>query len=371
MSLLGVALDNQQKFAEADELHRQAVEKAAASPSLNAILRNYANHLLLSGDSKGARDTFLRAVALDPTDAYANLQLAQVAVKSGDGAEALQYLDHLPAQQLDLPNVAILRLVALDLAKNHAEADALLNRLAGATENDAALSGSLGLKLVQAGQFDQAEIFLTHALAPDPTNFNALYQLGVVASRAGHNERARDVLENALRRQPQNVDAMYALGFVYNALKLPEQAVRLVAQAARLAPQRADIQKLLAVTTGDLHAYDDSVAAWNRYVTLAPDDDAGRRERGFAMANIKQAEGGISDLEWYAGRHPDDPLGLFELGVSQSVNDPEKGLATLDKAIALKPDYVEARSARGALEYQQGKAEPALSDLGVRRVQTA
>lgn len=363
MSLLGVALDNQQKFAEADELHRQAMDKAAASPSLNAILRNYANHLLLSGDSKGARDIFLRALAIDSADPYANLQLAQMAVKSGNGQEALQYLDRLPAQQLDTPNAAILRLVALDLAKNRTEADALLNRLAAATENDAALSASLGMKLVQAGQFDQAETFLTHALAPDPTNYNALYQLGVVASRAGHNERARDVLENALRRQPQNVDAMYALAFVYNALKLPEQAVRLVAQAARLAPQRADVQKLLAVATGDLHAYDDSLAAWDRYVKLQPDDDAGRRERGFAMANIKQADAGLSDLEWYVGRHPDDPLGLFELGLSQSVNDPEKGMATLDKAVALKPDYVEARSARGALEYQEGKAESALSDL--------
>ncbi len=363
MSLLGVALDNQQKYAEADGLHRKAMDKAAGSPSLNAVLRNYANHLLLSGDSKGARELFLKAVAIDPSDSYANLQLAQVAVKSGNGQEALQYLERLPAEELDSPNVAVLRLVALDLAKNVAEADALVNRLAAATENDAGLSASLGLKLVQAGQFEQGEIFLTHALAADPTNFSALYQLGVVASRAGHNDRAREVLENALRRQPENVDAMYALAFVYNALKQPEQAVRLLAQAARLAPQRADVQKLLAVTTGDLHAYDDSVAAWDRYVKLQPDDDAGRRERGFAMANIKQAEAGLSDLEWYAGRHPEDPLGLFELGLSQSVNDPEKGLATLDKAVALKPDYVEARSARGALEYQLGKAEPALSDL--------
>ena len=161
----------------------------------------------------------------------------------------------------------------------------------------------------------------------------------------------------------KDVDAMYALAFVYSALKQPEQAVRLLAQAARLAPQRPDVQKLLAVTTGDLHAYDDSVAAWDRYVARAPGDDTGRRERGFAMANIKRAEGGLSDLEWYAGRHPDDPLGLFELGVSQSLNDPEKGLATLDKAVALKPDFVEARSARGALEYQQGRAEAALPDL--------
>ena len=245
---------------------------------------------------------------------------------------------------------------------NQTEADALFNRLSIATESDAALSLSLGTKLVQAGQFSQAEAFLANALAANPTSFSLQYQLGAVASRAGDNERARDILERALRQQPQNVDVLYALAFVYSALKQPEQAVRLLSQAAKAAPQRADVQKLLAVTTGDLLAYEDSVAAWDRYIALAPNDDTGRRERGFAKSNMKQAEG-IADLEWYAGRHPDDAIGLFELGVGQSVSDPDKGLATLDRAITLKPDFTDARSARGALNYQQGKAEVALADL--------
>ena len=168
-----------------------------------------------------------------------------------------------------------------------------------------------------------------------------LYEVGVVASNAGHNDRARDLLENALRQQPQNVDVLYGLAYVYSALNQSEAAVRLLAQAEKLAPQRADIHKLLAVSTSDLHAQRGiSVREWDSYVALAPNDDAGRRERGFAKANIKQAEAGMADLEWYVARHPDDPMGLFELGVSQSVNDPEKGIATLDKAIALKPDYV-------------------------------
>lgn len=360
MSLLGVALDNQKKFQEAGEMHRQAMAKV---PGSAGIASNYGNHLLLTGDAKSARDAFLKALELDPADDYSSRQLVQVALLAGNGQEALRYLDRLPAQELETPNVAILRLAALDMAGNRTEADALFRRLAAATENDANLSASLGRKLVQAGQFDQAETFLTHALAPDPANFGMLYELGVVASRAGHNERAREVLEKALRQQPQNVDVLYGLAFVYNALGQSEQAVRLLAQAAKLAPQRADLQKLLAVATGALHAYDDSVAAWERYTALAPDDDAGRRERGFARANIRQAQAGLADLEWYVARHPDDPIGWFELGVSQSVDDPEKGLATLDKAVALKPDFVDARSARGALNYQQGKAGAALPDL--------
>jgi tetratricopeptide (TPR) repeat protein len=360
LSLLGVALDNQRKFPEANEAHLGAIAKDPRSPG---FLHNYGNHFLMTGDLRGAHDIFMKLVELDPKDDYANLQLAQLALETNDAKEALQYLERLPAKQMESPTVAIYMLLALDLSGNHADADKLFNGLASSTESDANLSAFLGRKLAQARQFAQAETFLTHALAPDPANFAMLYELGVVASNAGHNERARDLFENALRQQPQNVDVLYGLAYVYNALNQSEAAVRLLAQAEKLAPQRADIHKLLAVTTGDLHAYEDSVHEWDNYVALAPNDDAGRRERGFAKANIKQAEAGIPDLEWYVARHPEDPTGLFELGVSQAVNDPEKGIATLDKAVALKPDYVEARAARGALNYQQGKAEVALPDL--------
>jgi tetratricopeptide (TPR) repeat protein len=360
LSLLGVALDNQKKFPEAEDAHLGAIAKDPRSPG---FLHNYGNHLLLTGDLKGAHDTFMKLVELNPADDYANLQLAQLALEAHDGKEALQYLELLPAKQLESPTVAIYMLMALDLSGKQAAADALFGSLAASTESDANLSAFLGRKLAQARQFAQAETFLTHALAADLANFGMLYELGAVASNAGHNERARDLLENALRQQPQNVDVLYALAYVYSALNQPEAAVRLLAQAEKLAPQRADIHKLLAVTTGDLHAYEDSVHEWDIYVTLAPNDDAGRRERGFSKANIKQAEAGLADLEWYVARHPDDPKGLFELGVSQAVGDPEKGIATLDKAVALKPDYVEARAARGALNYQQGKAEVALPDL--------
>jgi len=359
-SLLGVALDNEKKFSEANDAHLSAIAKDPRSPG---FLHNYGNHFLMTGDVKGAHDVFMKLVTLDPTDDYGNLQLAQLALKANNGKEALQYLERLPAKQMESPTVAIYMLVALDLSGSHTAAAALFNSLAASTESDANLSAFLGRKLVQAGQFAQAEAFLTHALAPDPANFSMLYELGVVASNAGHNERARELLENALRQQPQNVDVLYGLGYVYSSLNQSEAAVRLLAQAEKLAPQRADIHKLLAVTTSDLHAYEDSVHEWDSYVALAPDDDAGRRERGFSKANIKQAEAGLADLEWYVARHPEDPTGLFELGVSQAVGDPEKGIATLDKAVVLKPDYVEARAARGALNYQQGKAELALPDL--------
>ena len=277
---------------------------------------------------------------------------------------ALTFLDHIPAGQQDAPEVAAQRLLALDsIPDRRKEADALFTRLSQATEKDAGLGSSIGWTLAQASQYDQAETFLTHAHAADPSDFHVLYDLGVVALYAGHNERAREVLETAVREQPRNVDVLYSLAFVESALRQPESAIRWLAQAAQLAPERADVQRLLAVTANELGAWEDAAAAWDRYAKLAPKDDEARRERGFATIHMGKFETGIADLEWYVSRHPDDAMGYFELGAAQSAGDPTQGIANLDKALTLKPDFPAARAVRGSLYYTQGKPEAALPDL--------
>ena len=363
LSMLGMALDARGQFKEADALYQKAI---AAAPRSAPVLGRYANHLLAASDEKGAHDAFARVVAIDPADAFANLELARMELKSKDADHAkaaLRYLDHLPAGIRDTLEAAVPRLIALDRAGETTAADAAFARLSEATRSDAKMSSTIGWTLARAEQFPQAETFLTQALASDPANFQLLYDVGVVALYARHYERAREVLEKAVRQQPQNADVLYSLAFVYSSLKQPEGALRLLAEAAKVAPQRADVQRLIAVTTGELQANEDSAAAWDRYAVLAPKDDTARRERGFARIHMRQFDTGLADLEWYIARHPDDPVGYYELGLAQSMNDPTKGLSNLDKALKLKPDFVEARSARGALYYLQGKPDAAVPDL--------
>jgi tetratricopeptide (TPR) repeat protein len=86
LSLLGVALDNQKEFQEAGQFHRRAV---AAAPRSADVLSNQGNHLLGAGDEKGAREAYLKAVAVDPAHPNANLQLARLALNQNGAAEAL------------------------------------------------------------------------------------------------------------------------------------------------------------------------------------------------------------------------------------------------------------------------------------------
>ena len=356
LSLLGVALDQQQRFAEAKEFHKRAV---LAAPRSTAALYNYANSLLATGDEKTAREVLLKSLAVDPADHNTNLALAQISVNSHDGAGALVYLDRLKGA----PEAAILRLTALDLAGKTAEAGALFGQLTDASKNDGNLSANFGTTLARAGQYEQAETFLTNALAANPADFQLLYTLGVTASHAGHSERARTLLEAALRQQPKNVDVLYTLALVYDAIAQPEPAIRLLAEAGRLDPKRADVQKLMAVTARNIKADEDSVAAWERYLKLVPNDDEARRELAFGKARLALLDVALPELQAYVTKHPKDSMGFYELGMAQSVNEPAKAIETLDRAVALKADFVAARAGRGILLYTQNKPELAVTDL--------
>jgi Flp pilus assembly protein TadD len=360
LSLLGVALDNLNQFQQAAEFHRRAV---TAAPRSADILNNFGNHLSATGEEAAAHATFLKAIAVDPASLNANLQLARESVRRKKGVEAIRYLKHLPAARLAEPNVAPVHLEALYLAGETTQADALSARMSSLAQNDPAVTFSLGLALANSGRFDQAENLFTRVLAIAPADFNILFNLGAVAASAGHYERAREVFETASRQQPQNVEVLARLADVYYELNRPQAALPLLVQAAKLAPRRADVQKLLALTTSLVGALDDALAAWDAYLKLVPDDDFARRDRAYTAVRMGQLEKGSAELERFLARHPGDAVGHYQMGVAQGQNDPAKGLAHLDRAVELKPDFAAAISARGALNYQLGRPETAVTDL--------
>ena len=360
LSLLGAALDSQKRSPAADPFHRRAVARAPRSVD---VLNNFATHLVLAGQEQEAGKVYQQIVSLDPGHINANLQLARLALKAGNGAETLRCLDRLPSAEREHPRALLPRLEALYLSGNRALADALAARLLEMARNDSDLAFATGAALSSAQQFDKAETSFEIALKADPANFNLLYNTGVASARAGHPARAREVLEAALRQQPRNVDTLYALACADYSLRQWETAVQLLSQAAKLEPRRPDVQKMLALAATDLGALDDAAAAWERYLRLAPGDDAARRERGYTAVQRGHLEDGLADLEWFAGKHPEDVIGHYELALAYRSADMLKALAEFDRALALDPNYVPARTARGSLYYQMGRPEEAVKDL--------
>lgn len=288
---------------------------------------------------------------------------AALAMQRGDFPAAEKILRaELAAQSGDAWALSLLG-VALDNQKRVPEAEEFHRRAVEQSPHAAEILNNYGTHLWMAGQFDKAETQFASALAAAPAFFNALFNLGIMATYTGHYERAHEVLESALRQQPQNVNVLYRLASVEDATRQWESAVMRLAQAEKLDPRRADVQKLLAVTTTELGALDDAAAAWDRYLELEPSDETARRERGYTLARMGKLEQGSADLEWFVSRHPDDPVGHYELAQAERTLDMAQAMKHLDRALALNPNYMPARAARGSLYYQEGKPESALADL--------
>lgn len=361
LDVLGVVLDRQKKFSEADGVYRRAV---GLSPHAPALLNNYGNHLLTTGKLSEARAVFLQVIAVNPTQANALLQLARLSLQRKLPAEALTYLDRIPRDSRQFGETEIARMQALYALHRDKEAEAVYSRVSAGAQSDARSAYSLGVALAAAGQYAKGEEMLSRALAAAPENFDILYNLGLTASHAGHNERARDILQSALRQQPENVDVLYDLAAVNAVLGQREKAVKLLADAARLAPERADVQQLLARTTADAGYFGDAVQAWDRYLKLVPADDVGRRERAFAVTAIgEDMEGGLAELRAFVATHPKDAVGHYELGIAEAVGTPEKALSELDRALVLRPDLTPAHIARALLRFKKGNFIAALPDF--------
>src|SRR5574337_1319737 len=89
LGLLGVVLDAERKYSEAEGIYLQALRLAPDSASLH---NNLGNHYLAQGDAARARAQFLKVVEIDPGHPNANLQLAEMSIKAKDGNSALAYL---------------------------------------------------------------------------------------------------------------------------------------------------------------------------------------------------------------------------------------------------------------------------------------
>ena len=360
LSLLGVVLDSRHLYREAEEAYLKAVKLAPNTPSL---LNNLGNHYLARGDAESAYRTFAKVLARDPAYANANLQMAQLALDRKEYALSLRCLVRLPKPEQEEFAVRVLRLRALWGNGEKVEAESLLLALETEASSDIRYRFALAMAFVAMERFAEAEESFTVVLQADPTNFDILYNMGMSALRAGHVERATEAFQRAQQIRPGDVDCLVGLARAFMLQHMDSSALPVLARAHEMAPNRTDILLLMAQSSYNEGYYADTVIAYDKYLKLKPDDDIARRERGFALTRSFRVEEGIKELELYVKRHPRDPRGYYKLAAAQSLEDKEQSLESINKVLALDPDFHEARYARGLLYIQLNRPAEAVADL--------
>lgn len=356
LNLLGVALDRQQKYAEAEEAFQRALRLGRNS----ALLNNAANHYLATHQRPKARQYFEEALQLSPHHSNALYQLASMDVEERRPRPALARINLLPPNEQGQPAVLLLKERALLQLGENSAARKVVAPLEAVLDQDAATAFSLGVAYYQEKLYADAVRAFEAALRQTPGNFDVLYNLGLAYAREGQKPRATEVLASALRMNPQSADALYQLAAVLSEQGKDEGATELLVRAREIAPDRADIPLLLAHLCLKQRFWSDAAEVYENYLSLRPEDWDARRELAFLYGQSKDYEKGLTHIRRNIAARPQDAQGFYLRGLlSWRQKRAEDATQDFQQAIRLDPRLAEAWSRLGDIVHEQNRLDEA------------
>jgi tetratricopeptide (TPR) repeat protein len=106
------------------------------------------------------------------------------------------------------------------------------------------------LEKIKNGKYNAAIPLLQQATADDPTNADALNELGFSLRKVGRLPESLEAYQKALELKPDHIDANEYLGELYLEMKRPDLAQKQLDILTKLCPsgceQRSDLQEQLA-----------------------------------------------------------------------------------------------------------------------------
>jgi tetratricopeptide (TPR) repeat protein len=190
-----------------------------------------------------------------------------------------------------------------------------------------------GQRFGKEGRFDLAEQAFRAAVASDPSNAEAIANLGISLANLGRTEEARDRLVESLRMDDTIALAHFSLGVVYDRQGADASAIEQYRAAIKHDPNNVQAVVYLADATLRTGAALEA-AHWYRQA-LAKAPDSTRISHALAMALIK------------AGRHA-EARKVLESALSAQPGNAEL-LNALARLLATAPDAA-VRDGRRALE---------------------
>ena len=171
---------------------------------------------------------------------------------------------------------------------------------------DASALACLGSAQYRAGEYEEASVSLTKAIALDPTLTPAHYNLGSAYLALGKPTSAIASYQEAIFLEPYSPTGHYSLGTAYLMNDQYDFAVGELSVAVELDPNRAAAHHNLGLALERGGSLSEAVAAYREAVALAPDEGAFRISLAKGLSAAGESEQAL--------RH----LSLLRVGESQS-----------------------------------------------------
>jgi len=190
----------------------------------------------LRGDAKRELALYQKAVSYDFRYAPAHVNISIIYEEVNNDLEGA-LVEALIAMEIDPTPFRVSRVVTLysSLGQN-VLSQRYENELLGMKDIDAASYNSLGLKYMDANNYQKAETYLRKAIATDPTLPNPYNNLGIVLASTNRQDEAGTSYKKAIDLNPNYANAYSNLGIYYTDKKQYSQAIESFNTASRLNP---------------------------------------------------------------------------------------------------------------------------------------
>jgi tetratricopeptide (TPR) repeat protein len=258
-----------------------------------------------------AEDFFKRALAINEQSAAAQYGLGQAALSKRSYSDAARYLEKAlqlapEANRLHYAlGMAYRGLNELEKAQSHLArsgsvgvrvSDPLLDGLQDLIKG-ARLHLIRGRTALEARRYGEAANEFRKAIAEQPDNIPAHFNLGAALTQTGDLRGAAEQFKETLRLDPNHANAHYNLGLLLAQTKQHEEAITHLRQAVSAAPDDNNARFLLAQELAGVRRLDEAEAEFSRVVQAAPDnEDALLQLVGILLAK-KQYRQALSALE--------------------------------------------------------------------------
>lgn len=202
--------------------------------------------------------------------------------------------------------------------------------------------------LHKQGQLMQAEVAYREILRTNPTHFDALHYLGLIALQRGQVQEGIKLIQQALQADGKQIAALANLAMALRQLRRHDEAIAHYHRALEVQPDSLELHYHLANALVEQRNFDEAFSVCERALAINPDSATVFQQRGTIFLILQRYEEAIADFNRALALDPNLADALANRGVALNALDRSTdALATYDELLQRKPDDLDARFNRG------------------------
>ena len=357
--LLTTLLLRSKQPQRAIEIIEPAASRAPDDPQILALA---GESYMQIGDYEKATHYLERAATIDPKSTNIRTGLGLSRLAGGEAGAAIEDLEK--AATMDAGQFKADILLAMSHI-NRREFDAALKALDGLEKkqpNNPLTYNFKGAAYVGKKDLASAKKNFERALELNPAYFPATANLASLDLQEKNPGAAKKRFETVLSKDKNNMQAMLALANLANATKQSQETLDWIQKARAAHPKAA--QPSLALVRYYMQVGDakQAVIAAQEAQNQSPDNPELLDLLGMAQLSAEQNNEAISTFEKLNKLNPESPLGYYRSAQAElAAKDMRAAEASLKKALALKPDFLDAQVALTGIKVEAKRFDEALT----------